>query len=147
MDDCPRQRADQSCDARDFAGDDSARLRRCGSEEISRIQIWGIFREHGIFGVARRFRNASLVAARNLRIGAAHCMRQPGEPDARPRQCTRSEEHTSELQSRRDNVCRLLLEKKKSTESYPAQPPETVFSIPDSDQSLVSGIQAVAGPS
>src|SRR5690349_22442440 len=27
--------------------------------------------------------------------------------------CTRSEEHTSELQSRRDLVCRLLLEKKK----------------------------------
>src|SRR5690349_276331 len=28
---------------------------------------------------------------------------------------TRSEEHTSELQSRRDLVCRLLLEKKKRT--------------------------------
>src|SRR5204863_9245544 len=33
-------------------------------------------------------------------------------PKHRPR---RSEEHTSELQSRRDLVCRLLLEKKKST--------------------------------
>src|SRR5690349_23592145 len=32
-------------------------------------------------------------------------------PDAPPPQ--RSEEHTSELQSRRDLVCRLLLEKKK----------------------------------
>src|SRR5690349_23170700 len=29
------------------------------------------------------------------------------------RGCLRSEEHTSELQSRRDLVCRLLLEKKK----------------------------------
>src|SRR5438874_10066320 len=29
----------------------------------------------------------------------------------------RSEEHTSELQSRRDLVCRLLLEKKKNTEN------------------------------
>src|SRR5690349_23121317 len=29
----------------------------------------------------------------------------------------RSEEHTSELQSRRDIVCRLLLEKKKETKS------------------------------
>src|SRR5438874_3875375 len=28
--------------------------------------------------------------------------------------CLRSEEHTSELQSRRDLVCRLLLEKKKN---------------------------------
>src|SRR5690349_24240252 len=30
----------------------------------------------------------------------------------------RSEEHTSELQSRRDLVCRLLLEKKKQTNRY-----------------------------
>src|SRR5690349_23212589 len=30
----------------------------------------------------------------------------------------RSEEHTSELQSRRDLVCRLLLEKKKITSGY-----------------------------
>src|SRR5690349_21877746 len=36
---------------------------------------------------------------------------------------TRSEEHTSELQSRRDLVCRLLLEKKKTaapTRAWPA---------------------------
>src|SRR5690349_24222012 len=32
---------------------------------------------------------------------------------AAPRTAWRSEEHTSELQSRRDLVCRLLLEKKK----------------------------------
>src|SRR5438874_4096553 len=32
---------------------------------------------------------------------------------AAPAQAVRSEEHTSELQSRRDLVCRLLLEKKK----------------------------------
>src|SRR5690349_23364915 len=31
----------------------------------------------------------------------------------------RSEEHTSELQSRRDLVCRLLLEKKKKQNDYP----------------------------
>src|SRR3989442_5663844 len=31
---------------------------------------------------------------------------------------TRSEEHTSELQSRPHLVCRLLLEKKKTTEAY-----------------------------
>src|SRR5690349_22200931 len=34
----------------------------------------------------------------------------PGQDPERPE---RSEEHTSELQSRRDLVCRLLLEKKK----------------------------------
>src|SRR5690349_23499401 len=33
-------------------------------------------------------------------------------------QLTRSEEHTSELQSRRDLVCRLLLEKKKTQDTY-----------------------------
>src|SRR5690349_24220879 len=33
--------------------------------------------------------------------------------DRRKRKFGRSEEHTSELQSRRDLVCRLLLEKKK----------------------------------
>src|SRR5690349_24122402 len=32
--------------------------------------------------------------------------------------CRRSEEHTSELQSRRDLVCRLLLEKKKKRISF-----------------------------
>src|SRR5206468_8057204 len=34
----------------------------------------------------------------------------------------RSEEHTSELQSRSDLVCRLLLEKKKHTTSIPSTP-------------------------
>src|SRR5204863_8544661 len=43
-------------------------------------------------------------------------------PAQRPRLCPgppgpRSEEHTSELQSRRDLVCRLLLEKKKKNVS------------------------------
>src|SRR2546428_10254977 len=32
----------------------------------------------------------------------------------------RSEEHTSELQSRSDLVCRLLLEKKKETTTHPS---------------------------
>src|SRR5437868_12430183 len=38
------------------------------------------------------------------------CLRRSS---ARPRSSARSEEHTSELQSRFDLVCRLLLEKKK----------------------------------
>src|SRR3989440_6832628 len=36
-------------------------------------------------------------------------------PRCRPHRLPRSEEHTSELQSRSDLVCRLLLEKKKHT--------------------------------
>src|SRR5438874_8091201 len=43
-------------------------------------------------------------------------------------QLMRSEEHTSELQSRRDLVCRLLLEKKKSPDSQPKK--DTNNSIP-----------------
>src|SRR5215469_18300157 len=35
-----------------------------------------------------------------------------------PPACWRSEEHTSELQSRRDLVCRLLLEKKKKKDRH-----------------------------
>src|SRR2546428_3208666 len=43
------------------------------------------------------------------RVQTAHCMPNEG-PIAQ-----RSEEHTSELQSRSDLVCRLLLEKKKNS--------------------------------
>src|SRR5215471_21745580 len=47
--------------------------------------------------------------------------RPPQSPSAPARRASqagraRSEEHTSELQSRRDLVCRLLLEKKKNKE-------------------------------
>src|SRR6185312_7295594 len=40
---------------------------------------------------------------------------------------TRSEEHTSELQSRSDLVCRLLLEKKKKDFNTPTYPQEFPF--------------------
>src|SRR3712207_8132940 len=41
-------------------------------------------------------------------------------PGARARRARRSEEHTSELQSRQYLVCRLLLEKKKKITQIPA---------------------------
>src|SRR6266496_6312036 len=43
--------------------------------------------------------------------GQRHPLQRAGQGTARDQD--RSEEHTSELQSRRDLVCRLLLEKKK----------------------------------
>src|SRR6266576_4797692 len=54
-------------------------------------------------------------------------IRAPGRSPSPPRACrccsdwrrNRSEEHTSELQSRRDLVFRLLLEKKKKLKSPP----------------------------
>src|SRR2546427_3362101 len=45
-------------------------------------------------------------------IGSAPRCCTAGAPGP-PRSCTRSEEHTSELQSQSNLVCRLLLEKKK----------------------------------
>src|SRR5438876_4719803 len=44
----------------------------------------------------------------------------PRRPRRRPPQPRRSEEHTSELQSPVHLVCRLLLEKKKTTRPAPA---------------------------
>src|SRR3712207_7123979 len=41
------------------------------------------------------------------------------EPCGSPKQYTRSEEHTSELQSRQYLVCRLLLEKKNTYPNLP----------------------------
>src|SRR5690349_23897178 len=45
--------------------------------------------------------------------GDLRVRRLVGGVEGRPQVALRSEEHTSELQSRRDLVCRLLLEKKK----------------------------------
>src|SRR2546427_9291511 len=44
---------------------------------------------------------------------AAHRIMKTGERIGERRTCSRSEEHTSELQSQSNLVCRLLLEKKK----------------------------------
>src|SRR5690349_22628058 len=45
---------------------------------------------------------------------------------------TRSEEHTSELQSRRDLVCRLLLEKKKMLQQLNIQ--NNIEPLPEGDE-------------
>src|SRR5688572_31333845 len=47
-------------------------------------------------------------------VGLAEC----GFPSTCPCRNSRSEEHTSELQSQSNLVCRLLLEKKKKNTSY-----------------------------
>src|SRR5688572_32077044 len=47
--------------------------------------------------------------------GPAHTRPTIGSPARRPGPAARSEEHTSELQSQSNLVCRLLLEKKKKT--------------------------------
>src|SRR5262249_59495205 len=51
---------------------------------------------------------------RHLRAARRTC----GRNDLRPTRKSRSEEHTSELQSLTNLVCRLLLEKKKKTQEH-----------------------------
>src|SRR2546421_8829434 len=71
-----------------------------------------LFRSRGPAGALQRSGagqgrgRAVCAGARRTAVGAA----TPGRTDA----ARRSEEHTSELQSRSDLVCRLLLEKKKN---------------------------------
>src|SRR5437773_9000825 len=74
-----------------------------------------------LFPYTTLFRSSELVEL-GRRTGfesigvAAHPAGHPRSPDLvsdRDRLASRSEEHTSELQSHHDLVCRLLLEKKK----------------------------------
>src|SRR2546421_7209997 len=63
-----------------------------------------------------------LDPSRNILRAATATRSTPNNP--KQSRVARSEEHTSELQSRSDLVCRLLLEKKKTTQQqtpdYPA---------------------------
>src|SRR6266496_3148707 len=83
--------------------------------------------------VARRYATASSKprgsTGRSPSTRVASCpLPAAVDPDRGPRPCAapglhvrrRSEEHTSELQSRRDLVCRLLLEKKKKRCQQPS---------------------------
>src|SRR2546421_2198363 len=55
----------------------------------------------------------------------------------------RSEEHTSELQSRSDLVCRLLLEKKKTNESRSLL---TIIAIDENNDALSAGERRYTDP-
>src|SRR5690606_41711334 len=64
-------------------------------------------------------RDAGQPPGRGPGCADGHARQPPGDASAgrAPGSGTRSEEHTSELQSRENLVCRLLLEKKKNTQS------------------------------
>src|SRR2546430_13721404 len=70
-----------------------------------------------LFPYTTLFRSDNRLASASQREGAALLRRPNGRPltSRGPSRCgaTRSEEHTSELQSQSNLVCRLLLEKKK----------------------------------
>src|SRR2546421_6981479 len=78
--------------------------------------------------VSRFLDHSSLALATNGPAAA----RRPGRSKwgARAAAAIRSEEHTSELQSRSDLVCRLLLEKKKDTHSDQIRSEERTSEIP-----------------
>src|SRR5690349_22972153 len=67
-----------------------------------------------LFRSSRRSRTApSRISSRTRAFGSVNKTRAQGSCYQNFVRNSRSEEHTSELQSRRDLVCRLLLEKKK----------------------------------
>src|SRR5690349_22834494 len=69
-----------------------------------------------LFPYTTLFRSSVLVSAECVQIGGRACTVSMSRDVTEWRKAEqRSEEHTSELQSRRDLVCRLLLEKKKIT--------------------------------
>src|SRR2546426_2331045 len=69
-------------------------------------------REGRVRAVAQR----DVLRHRGLRLGGEH--RGQGEADQQAPGAARSEEHTSELQSPCNLVCRLLLEKKKKQNAH-----------------------------
>src|SRR2546430_6493772 len=62
--------------------------------------------------------------------------RSPG-PTRRSRRSSRSEEHTSELQSQSNLVCRLLLEKKKNKPQNEPHFTETITTTPHTHKQLI----------
>src|SRR5690349_22375063 len=84
---------------------------------------------HDALPIFARRRDGDLPEAPALRQWGRRSVQHSGSPSpvraapSQPRRGwdgARSEEHTSELQSRRDLVCRLLLEKKKLVAREPA---------------------------
>src|SRR5260370_28879386 len=84
-----------------------------------------------LFPYTTLFRSQTLVARsrrreRQFAVGAGWPLRCPDRKHG-----SRSEEHTSELQSHLNLVCRLLLEKKKSSTNltYHQEPPQTPVNV------------------
>src|SRR5436305_15255414 len=71
---------------------------------------------HDALPISRRISGSAHIRPRTTHRLPGHdlWLRDRGQ-----RSCPRSEEHTSELQSRPHLVCRLLLEKKKKTKTKP----------------------------
>src|SRR3712207_7216482 len=77
-----------------------------------------LFRSRAADGVLRPERGRQIVAAEHDPAGPRPAGADGERDDAEGPAHDRSEEHTSELQSRQYLVCRLLLEKKKNIALY-----------------------------
>src|SRR5437667_5570487 len=84
----------------------------CSKEELQRPRWRVAVRRCLEFSRAQRWRAEPLLGFRTIRPSFARPSRERRSDRAETQQ--RSEEHTSELQSHHDLVCRLLLEKKKN---------------------------------
>src|SRR3989475_4367849 len=75
--------------------------------------------EHGL-ELARPLEGALFLdrIERGMRRGRGHGVARVGVAETAPQRSRRSEEHTSELQSQSNLVCRLLLEKKKKERNH-----------------------------
>src|SRR5260221_867476 len=84
-----------------------------------------LFRSHGRVHRHQEVLNQHLAVGRvaDVALDQGEVLRH--RRAGRARRCRRSEEHTSELQSHSDLVCRLLLEKKKTSEACDADAAES----------------------
>src|SRR2546430_3834814 len=87
-----------------------------------------------LFPYTTLFRSVT-PGSRGSAPGLSRCTSSPcsTRPPSRP---ARSEEHTSELQSQSNLVCRLLLEKKKNNESTTSHLTEQTTPTPSEDKAI-----------
>src|SRR5436190_12869807 len=88
-----------------------------------------------LFPYTTLFRSGKSLGRGYAPTGNQRSHHAAGSSDARPGECQacRSEEHTSELQSHSDLVCRLLLEKKKQ-KRYASVPDPVLQTLPTTNR-------------
>src|SRR5258708_20184672 len=87
-----------------------------------------LFRSHGSSGWSRPSPSIASARSETRRAKGRRSLSCPTASARRPRR--RSEEHTSELQSPDHLVCRLLLEKKKTTTAVLTPTPSHLLNYP-----------------
>src|SRR2546430_8344243 len=93
-----------------------------------------------LFPYTTLFRSQQRAAPRGHTL-AAHHIQAVQRVSSCPQHQTRSEEHTSELQSQSNLVCRLLLEKKKTTRISDSAKPVRRATSSNETRSLQAGHQ------